>query len=405
MQQATHSKLGFIAATLSLLMVFAASATPIPLYDIYRVEDGLSYSDLSMTAVVYFFGAVTALLFFGRISNHIGRKPVAFIVFGLAITASLILLNVTSAAPLILGRLLLGLACGLASSGIASYVVDHAPASYEWLPSAVVSNSPMVGLTIGAFASGSLVEYGPYPKYLCYLVILAVIVVCAVLVALSKETVKKQTGLVSSLRPNFALPHRDKRLYPIAACTFISTWALGGFFQAFAPSIAATQLGHQSTLVAALIFSSYLIPGAFAAPLVSYITPVNAQRIGMIIFTVAVMGILFSLKASLLIPFILFSVLAGAAQGMVLTGSTRSLLNNISPKERAGVLSLIFTTSYTGAAISTLVVGQLSHVMNLFELACCYGALAILGCSITLLFARSPATDSQLIDTSYEHSL
>ncbi|MGE4552716.1 MAG: hypothetical protein AB7D57_06365, partial [Desulfovibrionaceae bacterium] len=85
------------------MTAFAASATPIPLYDIYRRADGLGYGDLSLTAVVYFLGAITALLVFGRISNHFGRKPVAFLTFGLAAAACVVLLDVDSAAPLILG--------------------------------------------------------------------------------------------------------------------------------------------------------------------------------------------------------------------------------------------------------------------------------------------------------------
>lgn len=385
---------GFIAAALSLLMVFAASATPIPLYDLYRREEGLTYSDLSLTAVVYFIGAVVALLIFGRISNHLGRKPAAFITFTLAALASLILLDVSSAAPLIVGRLLLGLASGLASSAIASFVVDTAPLSQEWLPAAIVSNSPMVGLTIGAFSSGTLVEFAPLPRDLCYIVVLTGLAVCTILIAFSKEPVTTKPGLIASLKPKFSLPHRDRRLYPLAACTFVATWALGGFFQAFAPSIAANQLGSNSTLMAALIFSSYLIPGAFSTPLAARLSPANAQRFGMVTFTLAICGLLLSLKLALLAPFIISSVIAGAAQGIVLTGSTRSLLSGVLMQQRAGILSLIFATSYAGAASTTLIAGQLSHFLNLFQLACCYGVLALIACIITLVFARTAKAPS-----------
>nr|WP_320114693.1 hypothetical protein [uncultured Desulfuromonas sp.] len=75
------SFMAIFAASLSFMAIFAASATPIPLYEIYRRADGLSYSDLSLTAVVYFIGAVTALLVFGRISDHLGRKVVTLITF------------------------------------------------------------------------------------------------------------------------------------------------------------------------------------------------------------------------------------------------------------------------------------------------------------------------------------
>ncbi|WP_208738290.1 MFS transporter [Oceanidesulfovibrio marinus] len=388
--QQSHENMGFIAATISLLMAFAVSATPIPLYDIYRRADGLTYSDLSLTAVVYFVGAITALLIFGRISDHLGRKPVTFLVFGLEAVACILLLDVDSALPLVIGRLLLGLACGLASSAIASYVVDSAPSSPHWLPAVVVANSPMTGLTLGAIASGALVEYGPYPRVLCYVVVLAGIVVSALLVALSKETVTRTPGLLASLRPKFSLPQADRRLYPVAACTFVATWALGGFFQAYGPSIAADQLGTQDTLTAALVFSSYLLPCVIGGPLAGRFSPATAQRLGMVVFTLAVGGVLVALKMSAVGVFLLTSAIAGAAQGTVVTGSIRSLLADVSPQKRAGVLSLIYATSYTGAAVPSFIAGQLSHFMGLFQIAVCYGFLAVLACIIILLFARNP---------------
>ena len=386
-----HKNIGFAAATLALLMAFASSATPIPLYDVYRRADGLTYSDLSLTAVVYFIGAVSALLFLGRISNHLGRKPAAYLTFGLAAVASLILLTVDSALPLIAGRLLLGLACGLASSAIASFVIDSAPSTApQWLPAVVVANSPMVGLTIGALISGALVQYGPYPRTLCYVIVLVGLLVCTVLVAMSRETVRPTPGLRASLRPGFSLPQKDRRLYPIAACVFVATWALGGFYQAYGTSVTVSQLGTQNTLTAAVVFSSYLLPSAIGGPLTARLSPANAQRLGMVVFTLAVIGSLASLKFSLVAPFLLTTALAGAAQGAAVTGSIRSLLVDVTPRERADVLSLIYATSYTGAAVPSLIAGQLSHFMDLFHIAICYGFLALLACIIILLFARNP---------------
>ena len=55
-------RVGFGAASCSLAAVFAASASPIPLYETYRRTDGLTNGDLALTAVAYFVAAVTALL-------------------------------------------------------------------------------------------------------------------------------------------------------------------------------------------------------------------------------------------------------------------------------------------------------------------------------------------------------
>ena len=371
-------------------MVFAASATPIPLYDIYRQEDGLTYNDLALTAVVYFVGAITALLIFGRVSNHLGRKPVALLIFVLTAIATIILLDINSATPLIIARLLLGLACGLASSAITAYIADSGSTLPHWVPAAVISNSPMIGLTIGALISGSLVQFAPFPRMLCYIFILFILGVCTILIVLSQETVDKSPGIIQSFKPKFSLPQANKRLFPIAAVTFVSTWAMGAFYQAFGPSLAVDQLGTHSTLMIGILFSSYLLPSAIGGPATAKLSPADAQRIGMVIFTIGVVGIITSLKFSNITMFILCSALAGASQGAALTGSIRSLLADVKLKERAGVLSLIYATSYTGAAIPSFIAGQLSHHMDLFHVSIFYGILAILACLCTLVFARNP---------------
>ena len=68
---------GFISGAGSLVAVFAASSSPIPLYELYRRGDGLSHADLAFTAVAYFVAVMVALLVLGRVSNHVGRRPVA----------------------------------------------------------------------------------------------------------------------------------------------------------------------------------------------------------------------------------------------------------------------------------------------------------------------------------------
>src|SRR5205823_14166175 len=65
--------MSFVAASLSFVAVFAASASPIPLYELYHRTSSVTKTDLSLTAVAYFVAAVTALHVFGRLSNHLGR--------------------------------------------------------------------------------------------------------------------------------------------------------------------------------------------------------------------------------------------------------------------------------------------------------------------------------------------
>lgn len=379
------NRFGFTAASLSLVALFASSAAPIPLYSLYRQTEGLSYNDLALTAVGYFAGAVTALLILGRLSNYVGRKPVAVLALSLSAIACGIMLDVHSAVPLIIGRILQGLSCGLASSAIASYCVDTAPLTPPWLAATVASGSPMLGLTLGALGSGTLIEYGTSPRTQPFIAVILLLSVCALLIVLSREIIPRQPGAIASLRPRIALTRTARSRFPVASCTFIATWAFGGFYQAFGPSMATEQLGSHNAVVIATVFASVMAPSIFGGSFAGRFSPSKAQRGGMLVFFLAVLGVLASLKAGLVLPFLLASAIAGAAQGATLTGSIRALLEGAEPHERAGLFSAIYAVSYTGAAFPSFIAGQLSGTLSLFQVAACYGVLAGLGYIITVI--------------------
>ncbi|WP_073664196.1 MFS transporter [Pseudomonas aeruginosa] len=398
-----HNAFAFAGATLSLAALFATSATPIPLYETYRKTNGLSYSDLSLTAVAYFAGTVSVLLLLGRLSNHVGRRPVTLAALGLAAAACLLLLHVSSATPLILARLLLGLASGLASSAAAAYAMDSAPRLRPWLGAAVASNAPLLGLTAGALGSGVLVEYAPMPRTLPYLVALALLAVSAILVALGRETAPRVPGVLASLRPRLTLPASEHKQFAIAACTFVATWALGGFYQAFGPSIAAEQLGSSHAIVAALVVASLMAPSALGSAWAGRFPAITVQRFGMLTFFLAVLGILASLRFGAVLPFIVASAFAGMALGATLTGGIRSLVSNAPVGERAGLLALIYATSYCGAAVPSFIAGQLARVLNLFQIAIGYALLAGVACVIVFAATRGASRQSSSSGSADQH--
>jgi hypothetical protein len=70
-------RLAFLSAVVSLIVSFAAAAAPIPLYNIYRAEDGFTNAGVSMAVVIYSVGTIAALLLLGRLSDYVGRRPAA----------------------------------------------------------------------------------------------------------------------------------------------------------------------------------------------------------------------------------------------------------------------------------------------------------------------------------------
>ncbi|WP_237476244.1 MFS transporter [Vibrio eleionomae] len=374
----------FISAALSLMATYFTAATAIPLYGVYQTEDHISYLGLSLSSVVYFLGAVIALVLLGRLSNFLGRKVVSITALLLAALSLLFFINLHSTYQLIGGRLLQGLSCGLATTALAAWVADHAKSVPSWVAPAVISCGPMTGLTFGGLGSGVIFDAGVLPRQLPFLIAFIILVVCLLMSIRAQETIHKRPGAISSLKPNFRLPQTARQAFPIAACTFICTWALGGFFQAFGPAMAREQLHSNSAIAAACVFAAIMAPSSIGASIASKMSASKAQRYGMLLFTLCVIAILFSLHQGSLLPFLIASVLAGITQGLVLSGSIQTMIQGLLAEERANVLSVIYTTSYIGAAVPTYIAGRFSQHYHLLQVACGYGVLALFG-SITVL--------------------
>lgn len=379
-----------VAATLTLVLAFAVSSSPVPLFTTYRRADGLTDGDFSLATVAYFAGTILALLVLGRLSTHLGRRPLALAAAALLLAGALVMLRVDSLAPLALGRFLSGLGCGIASSAVMSYVVDAAPRRPAWLATMITSQSPMVGLTLGALGSGLIVEHGPRPTTTVFLVGAGAMTLCLIALAIAPETGPRLRGALASLRPRVAVPAAARPLLPALAAVVVSTWAMGSFYQAFGPSVVADGLGTDDAVVFAVVFSAYMLPSVLGAPIGGRMRAATAQRTGMTVFAIGVLGVLTALALDSVVLFIAASVVAGAGQGMAMSASVRSVLSTATPAETAPTMAAVYLLSYSGAMAASLISGQLTRWYGVEQIVIGYGVLAVAAAVVTALCAREP---------------
>jgi MFS family permease len=384
--------LAFGSAVAALTIAFAANAAPVPLYNVYREREGLTNGGLSLAVAAYSFGTIAALLLLGRLSNHWGRRRTAIASLALVAVGCLMLLQVHSTATLVAARLLMGVGSGIASTSLTAYIVDASPARPAWLASVASSQGPMFGLAVGAVGSGALVEFAPLPRELVYAVLVVLLVVTALLLAVSPETVATSAGAWRSLRPRLDLPARARHLVPVAAAVFLATWATGSFYQALVPALVEDQLNTRSPLTIGLVFASYMAASAFGAPLAGRFRPAAAQRIGMLVFLVAMAGIIAAVTSGRLALFVASTVLAGASQGVAISATVRGLLLGSTLKDRAPIFSVIYLLSYSGAAFPSLIAGALTQAVSLPTIALGYGGLTLAATAVTVLGSREPRT-------------
>jgi MFS family permease len=384
-------RLAFISAVVSVVAVFAAVGSTIPLFNIYRAEEGFTNAGISVTVVAYSAATLATLLVLGRLSHHLGRRPTSIASLILIIVGCVLLLNVHDIGILITGRLLMGLGAGLASTSLTAYIVDAAPARPAWLASVASSQTVMLGLAVGAIASGALVQFGPWPRDLIFLVVIGLLLLSVCLIAVSPETAAPTPGAWRSLRPRVYMPARVRHLLPAAAAVFLATWAAGAFYQAFVPALVEDQLHTSSPLVVGLVFAAYMGPSVLGAPLGGRFTTTVAQRLGMIAFLAGMIGIITAIATGTLALFIAATMVAGAAQGIAISAATRGLLQGSTLVDRAPIFSVIYLLCYSGATVPALIAGQLSQTFSLPQIAVGYGALALIATLFVVIAARNPS--------------
>lgn len=267
-----------------MILIYAASSAPIPIYSTYQLMLHISKASLSMTAVTYFLGTVISLLFFGKVSDYIGRRKTITITLAVAIVGCLLFLFINSFSMFLVARLVQGLACGLASSCVAAYMVDTTPEGSMKLAAILTSGSTMIGLTLGSFGSASVVTLNTSLISWTYIIIVILLILCIFLITFSAETVEEKEGVIKVIRPHVEMPYNTRKLFIPASAIFVGTWAIGGFYQAFSSTIAIEEFGVSSALLAALIFSSLMAPQILGNSLIKYIEDVKAQKLGMTLF-------------------------------------------------------------------------------------------------------------------------
>jgi MFS family permease len=114
-------------AGLDIGVMFMGSTLVAPLYGLWREEFGFSELVLTLVYAAYVAGNLAALFLFGRLSDQIGRRRASLPALALGGLAMLVFLAAPSAAWLVVGRVLSGLAIGVATGIGTAWVTELVP--------------------------------------------------------------------------------------------------------------------------------------------------------------------------------------------------------------------------------------------------------------------------------------
>lgn len=380
----------FAVASVALVAVCAAAGVPAPLYVVYAQTYGVSTVALTGAFAIYILPLLVALLCFGSLSDHLGRRRVALPAVAAGVVACLVLATVDAAAPLIIGRAVQGLSVGLALSALGAFVVDLAPPTRPGLAGAVTSGAPPGGIAIGSLASGAAVQLAPQgAPVVSFLVMAGVLAVSGLGLLLLPETAGGRPGALASLRPVVRVPPSARRVFPAVCVLVAATYVLGGFTQALAPSLAVTVLGRQDLFSGALAVGIFHLVGPAAGLASSRLRATHALSGGAAVLAAGVVGYVVAIAVGSFAVYLVGAVVAGVGFGLAFAGAMRVLLDRSPAGAHAGTLSAVYLFCYLAAAASSLVAGVAVDVWGL-------AAVAVVLCGSVVVMVAAGAAGSVL---------
>ena len=333
----------------------ASSSAPTPLYALYQAQWGLSPITVTIIFGIYAISVLTALLFVGRLSDHLGRRPV-LIAATVAQTATMVIFaTVSGVGDLLLARIIQGLATGAAVAAVGAGMIDL----NKERGATANAIAPAFGTATGGMLSGFLVQYLPAPTHLVYVVLGVIFVLQGIGVTLMADTIAPARGALASLKPQLNLPAAARGPLLLALPVLVASWALAGFYASLGPMLVRDMLGVGSALLGGLALFVLAASGGVAVLVLQHREPRAMMTFGASMLAAGVGVAVWSLPHHAIAVFFAGTSIAGIGFGTGFQGAVRSIVPFAAPHERAGVLAIVFVISYLSLGVPAIAAGAL----------------------------------------------
>ena len=337
--QTGHSDVELEAVAGKLGVMFVGATLPTPLYPLYREAFGFSAVTLTLIYATYVLGNLAALLFFGRLSDQIGRRATSLPAIAVGIASTAVFAAAQGTAWLFAARALSGFSTGLASGAATAWIAELYATGRSGGAARIASAANILGCAAGPLIGGLFAQFALVPR----------------------ETVAapKPFGEIS-LRPRIGVPHGIRLQFVSPAVTGFATFSLIGFYSALIPSLLGESLHQSSPLIAGAIVCELFLVAAVVI-LTSGRFASQTATLGALLLLPPSVWILVGAELAQSLTILLFAAaLGGLAGGLGYRGSLE-VINRIAPADRRSeVVSSYMIALFAGNSVPVIGIGFLS---------------------------------------------
>jgi hypothetical protein len=345
----------------AFLVVMMFATLPSPLYGLYRTRDHLSAFTITVVFAIFAGGTISTLLAERSIVARFGRRGAMLGGVATMMVAAGLLAAWKALPGLLIGRLLTGVAIGLAAGVAIPYLIElrlRADPNASPIPARNIGTAVNVGaLGIGPLVAGFLAQWVTQPLVLPYIVMIVLGAVALVGVAGAPETGTPAVRAAAQSRPPG--PAGRARLPVPAAAGTIAAFAASGLFAGLSGLILATTLHRTShALSGATLF--LVFTAGMAVQLGTNRLPASrvlafgtiSMIAGLVLLVVAV-----RLSTPSLALFMIGGALIGAGAGAVYKGTTGIVLEATAPENRVAMTSALVIAVFVGLSVPVIGAG------------------------------------------------
>jgi MFS family permease len=355
-----HGVAALIMVAAMIAILFAGSTVLTPLYVIYKQAFGFSQITLTLIYAVYVVGNLLALILFGRVSDILGRRPIALASMAVALVSALVFLFAGGVLALDAARILSGFAIGVGAGTGTAWLAELVSAGDKSRAALIATSTNFLGLGAGALASGLLADYAPLPLRLTFIVYSLALLVVAVLIWRTQETGRHGRLAQLSMKPRFGIPSDIRARFVAPAISGFGAMALVGFYAALAPSILALELHETSHVAAGAIFFELAIVASATILLTARVASRTAMLWGLALMIPTVALIVAAQLWASLAVMVVATASCGITAALGYRGGLQ-VVNQIAPEDRrAESVSAFFICCFCGNALPVIGIGIIS---------------------------------------------
>lgn len=364
----------------SFAMIVGVMGTALisPLYPLYKQTWQLQPSDISLVYVVYMAGALFGLLFIGRLPDRIGFKPVmqaGLILMGLGTLMSLLAWNLAS---LIVGRIVVGVASSMmttgATMGMNSFAEPHQGQRVATLTSVLIA----FGFGLGPLVGGVMGQWAPMPLVTTYIPTLVLGMLGFVALGRLKLPAASHPAAQMKLRledlmPKLTWPQRSDTSAFVLTCAMpFLAFGVFGLYAAMSPLFLDKLVPWHGPVVSGTAIALILFASAAIQVMATNLSTQWCSFGGMVGLALSNIFLMLNLWAGSGALFALGVLFTAAGHGLSMMAGMRMINRIASPHNRSGLLSTYLLIGYVGCMLPMMAMGWIADHFGMTAAVCSF---------------------------------